>query len=84
MSDETLKTNSKFLGTFAGNFELLVKAAREGALAMVHCRTISGGDAAVLCAVEKDGEDYVFHPLADMLTEEELVEILPPTTDKQG
>lgn len=49
------------------NFETLLKAATAGDLALMECRDIVTGEPRyVLCAVGRDGSDYVMTPFGHL------------------
>lgn len=51
------------------NLQTIIRAAEAGHLALMECtRKTDGQQVYVLCAVGKDGDDYVFSPFAEMFT----------------
>lgn len=49
------------------NFQTLLRAAGNGDLALMECTEISTGEIRyVICAVGRDGEDYVFTPFGHL------------------
>lgn len=49
------------------NFDTLLRAASDGNLALMECAdAVSGARRYVLCAVGRDGEDYVFTPFGHL------------------
>lgn len=49
------------------NFQTLLRAAESGDLALIECTEISTGEIRyVICAVGRDGEDYVLTPFGHL------------------
>ena len=64
------------------NFETLMKAARAGDLALMECtEVVSGETRYVLCAVGRDGGDYVFTPFGHLASGNPYDAYLPPDPD---
>lgn len=61
------------------NFNTLLRAAEDGALMLVECTSaVTGAQIFTVCAVERDGADYVFVPLAKMFDGNPYEELNPP------
>ena len=61
------------------NFETLMKAAKAGDLALMECtEVVSGETRYVLCAVGRDGGDYVFTPFGHLADGNPYDAYLPP------
>lgn len=62
------------------NFDTILKAARNGDLALLECvDTASGEKRSVVCAVNRDGDGFAFVPLAKLFTGNPYDELTPPT-----
>lgn len=62
-----------------GNFETLLRAAGDGNLALMECAdAVSGAPRYVLCAVGRDGEDYLFTPFGHLADGNPYDAYLPP------
>lgn len=65
------------------NFETLQNADRAGHLALLECTDSTTGELVpVVCAVNFDGEQYEFVPLARMFTGNPYDEVTPPNPDE--
>jgi hypothetical protein len=61
------------------NFETLKCAAANGDLALMECVDAATGEyRAVICAVEFDGEEYQFVPIAEMAHTDPYTQWVPP------
>ena len=61
------------------NFQTLIDAAKADDLALMECVDIATRQpVAVLCAVSRDGGEYVMTPLARQLTGNPYEELAPP------
>lgn len=61
------------------NFETLVKAAKADDLALMECTdTASGETRYVLCAVGRDGKDYVMSPFGHLAPGNPYEAYIPP------
>lgn len=61
------------------NFEMLLRAAGDGNLALMECADAASGEPRyVLCAVGRDGPDYVFTPFGHMAVGNPYDAYLPP------
>lgn len=63
----------------APNLETIIKAAKNGDLALMECKRVSDGKiVAVLCCVERQGKEYIFAPMAEMFEDNPYEQWLPP------
>lgn len=61
------------------NFQTLLRAAENGHLALMECvDAASGAPRYVICAVGRDGEDYVFTPFGHLAEGNPFDAYLPP------
>jgi hypothetical protein len=61
------------------NFETILNAAKNGDLALLECADASSGEKrSVVCAVNRDGKDFVFVPLAKLFIGDPYDELSPP------
>jgi hypothetical protein len=61
------------------NFETILNAAKNGDLALLECADASSGEKrSVVCAVNRDGKDFVFVPLAKLFIGNPYDELTPP------
>jgi hypothetical protein len=61
------------------NFETLLRAARAGDLALMECTEIESGETRyVLCAVGRDGDDYVMTPFGHLSPGNPYEAYIPP------
>ncbi|MFG1465132.1 DUF6117 family protein [Xanthobacter sp. DSM 24535] len=61
------------------NFQTLLRAAENGHLALMECAdAASGAPRYVICAVGRDGEDYVFTPFGHLAEGNPFDAYLPP------
>lgn len=61
------------------NFETLVKAAKAGDLALMECTEVASGEPRyVLCAVGRDGDDYVMAPFGHLAPGNPYETYIPP------
>jgi hypothetical protein len=61
------------------NFQTLLRAAENGHLALMKCTdAASGAPRYVICAVGRDGEDYVFTPFGHLAEGNPFDTYLPP------
>ncbi len=61
------------------NFQTLLRAAENGRLALMECAdAASGAPRYVICAVGRDGEDYVFTPFGHLAEGNPFDAYLPP------
>lgn len=64
------------------NFATLRRAWEGNNVALMECRRRSdGADVALICAVGREGDDYVFTPLAEMVNGNPYDMYDPPTPD---
>jgi Family of unknown function (DUF6117) len=64
------------------NFKTMCDALNDGNLAMMSCtRVVDGLPATVLCAVNREGPDYVFVPIA-VLCDHPYADFLPATFEE--
>ena len=69
----------------ARNFQTLLRAASDGALALMECRdAATGAPCYVLCAVGRAGDDYVFTPFGHLCDGNPYKAYLPPGPDMTG
>lgn len=62
------------------NFQQLVRAAKNDALALVECTSAKTGKKVnVVCAVSRSGEEYQITPFAKMFSGNPYNEVIPPT-----
>ena len=63
------------------NFETLLRAAADNTLALLECRDVATGEARyVLCAVGREGGDYVMTPFGHLCDGNPYDVYLPPGT----
>lgn len=61
------------------NFETLVKAAKAGDLALMECTEVASGETRyVLCAVGRDGDNYVMTPFGHLAPGNPYEAYIPP------
>ena len=61
------------------NFETILNAAQNGDLALLECADAASGEKrSVVCAVNRDGTDFVFVPLAKLFIGNPYDELTPP------
>ncbi len=61
------------------NFETLVKAAQAGDLALMECTEVDSGETRyVLCAVDRDEDDYVMTPFGHLAPGNPYDAYVPP------
>lgn len=61
------------------NFETLLRAASDGNLALIECLDIATAEPRyVICAVGRDGSDYVFTPFGHLADGNPYDAYLPP------
>jgi Family of unknown function (DUF6117) len=61
------------------NFETILNAAKNGDLALLECADASSGEKrSVVCAINRDGTDFVFVPLAKLFVGNPYDELTPP------
>lgn len=61
------------------NFKTLLRAADDGNLALMECQDAATGEARyVLCAVGRDGDDYVMTPFGHLAEGNPYEAYLPP------
>jgi hypothetical protein len=64
------------------NFQTLLRAADDGALALMECLdAVTGAPRYVICAVGRDNEDYVFTPFGHLADGDPYDAYLPPHPD---
>jgi hypothetical protein len=64
------------------NFNTLLRAACHGNLALMECQDAATGDMRyVICAVGRDGGDYVFTPFGHLADGDPYDAYLPPDPD---
>ena len=64
------------------NFETLMKAAKQGDLALMECTEVASGETRyVLCAVGRDDDDYVMTPFGHLADGNPYDAYLPPDPD---
>lgn len=62
------------------NFETLIKAAKAGDLALMECTEVASGETRyVLCAVGRDGDNYVMTPFGHLAPGNPYEAYIPPT-----
>ena len=62
------------------NFQTLLRAAADGNLALMECRDAATGEIRhVICAVGRDGVDFVFTPFGDLADGNPYDAYLPPS-----
>lgn len=62
------------------NFDTLLRAAADGALALLECADAATGEPRyVLCAVGRDGDDYVMTPFGHLAPGDPYAAYRPPT-----
>lgn len=62
------------------NFRTLLRAAENGDLAVMECAdATTGGTRWVICAVGRDGEDFVFTPFGHLADGNPFDAYVPPT-----
>jgi len=67
------------------NFETLVRAAADGNLALMECTDVVTDEPRyVICAVARDGEDYVFTPFGHLADGNPYEAYVPPSADPPG
>lgn len=67
------------------NFDTLKKVFADENAALLECTDHDGNYVAVICAVTRDGEDYVLTPFAKMFAGNPYKEINPPEiTDEES
>lgn len=67
------------------NFDTLLRAASQGDLALLECRDAKlGVPRYVLCALSRDGEDFVFTPFGHLADENPYEAYLPPEPKEGG
>lgn len=63
----------------AVNLQTIIKAAKNGDLALMECKRVSDGKiVAVLCCVGRQGKEYIFAPMAEMFEDNPYEQWLPP------
>lgn len=66
------------------NFKTIKTAAKLGHLALMECRcTVTGEYRAVICAVNREGEDFEFVPLAVMAWDNPYDLFEPPVAEQE-
>ena len=61
------------------NFDTILNAAKNGDLALLECADAASGEKrSVVCAVNRDGTDFVFVPLAKLFIGNPYDELTPP------
>lgn len=60
------------------NFKTLKRAFADGNVALMECTDSHGNTIPVVCAVQRDGDDYIFVPLAKLFTSNPYDELNPP------
>ena len=61
------------------NFETILNAASNGDLALLECADAKSGEQrSVICAINRDGMDFKFVPLAVLFTGNPYDELIPP------
>lgn len=69
----------------APNLETIIKAAKRGDLALMECKRVSDGKiVAVLCCVGRQGNEYIFAPMAEMFEDNPYEQWLPPEVVDAG
>ena len=67
------------------NFETLLRAAADGALALVECADAASGEPRyVLCAIRRDGDELVMAPFGHLAPENPFEAYRPPDGVLQG
>jgi hypothetical protein len=65
---------------YARNFETLLRAARQGDLALMECvDAVTGETRYVICAVGREGTDYLFTPFGHLHDGNPYEAYVPPT-----
>lgn len=66
------------------NFETLKRAFAEGNAALLECTDAKTGEyRAVLCAVQRDGDDFLMIPFGNLCTTNPFDEYKPPSEGEQ-
>ncbi len=64
------------------NFKILQRAFKNGDVALLECQNRENGDVvAVICAVGRDNEEYVFSPFASLFNDNPYETLSPPDPD---
>lgn len=67
------------------NFATLLRAAANDHLALMECEdAVTGEPRYVICAVGRDGEDYVFTPFGHLAPENPYEAYVPPQASGDG
>jgi hypothetical protein len=67
------------------NFNTLLRAASDGHLALVECTdAITGEPRYVICAIGREGSDYVFTPFGHLVDGNPYAAYLPPAETLPG
>lgn len=75
MSEE----KNTFLDKHKANFDTLQRAFDDGAIALMECKDVKTGElVAVVCAVQKNGDDVEMVPFARMFDGNPYEQVLPP------
>jgi hypothetical protein len=65
------------------NFDTLLRAADDNALSLMECTdALTGEPRYVVCAVGRDGDDYVMTPFGHLATGNPYEAYRPPATDR--
>ena len=67
------------------NFATLLRAAADGALALVECADAASGEPRyVLCAIRRDGDGFVMTPFGHLAPDNPFETYLPPDETPRG
>jgi hypothetical protein len=70
---------------YARNFQTLLRAAREGDLALLECAdALTGAPRYVICAVGRQGGDYLLTPFGHLYEGNPFEAYVPPTLPPAG
>jgi len=76
---------AKFLTDYTPNYETLLRAAKDGNLALLECYDENlKAKVATLVAVNFDGNEYDMVPLGRMFNLNDLANIRPPDSDSES
>lgn len=64
---------------YKANFDTMLRAAANNDLALMECKDKKTGESVkVVCMVSRDGEDYIFMPVAKLFDGDPFEELEPP------
>ena len=65
------------------NFDTLQRAIRNKQACLMECTDAQTGQPViVVCAIQRDGDDYTMVPLAKLFNGNPYAELIPPTTEE--